>query len=257
MCLVAPDVSAAQVLSAFHHDAPYLFLGAAFVAVGVVSAMFSALRPKHDPLLLYFALFAILYGLRLWIQAELLQISIRGSWFYPRLRAGINYVVPVPAILFFDSAGFILRGAGKVAARILIVASSLLAIITFLLGHTALYDRVNSVMVIGVMVAWVTQSTRNQAANPDFAIIRRGLLTFVAFVVWDNLRGVFQFQLPSLEPFGFTIFLTCLGYVAARRTLQRDQQLSKIQKELDVARGIQLSILPAEFPWTPHFRVCA
>src|SRR5262249_10512681 len=87
MCLVAPDVSAAQVLSAFHHDAPYLFLGAAFVAVGIVSAMFSALRPKHEPLLLYFALFAVIYGLRLWIQAELLGFSIRGSWFYPRLRA--------------------------------------------------------------------------------------------------------------------------------------------------------------------------
>jgi len=256
MCIAVPEMSAAQVLSAFHRDAPYLFLGAAFVAVGIVSAMFSALRPKHDPLLLYFAVFAVLYGLRLWIQAELLQISIRGSWFYPRLRIGINYIVPIPAILFFDSAGF-LRGASKIAGHILLVASSVLAAATFLAGPTALYDRLNSVMVIGAMLALGTQSTRKQATDADFAIIRRGLLTFAAFVVWDNLRGVFQFHLPSLEPFGFTLFLASLGYVAARRTLQRDQQLSQIQKELDVARSIQLSILPAEFPPTHHFRVSA
>jgi sigma-B regulation protein RsbU (phosphoserine phosphatase) len=70
MSVVVPIMSAAQVLSAFHRDAPYLFLGAAFVAVGMVSAAFSVLRRKKDPLLLYFALFAVLYGIRLWIQAE-------------------------------------------------------------------------------------------------------------------------------------------------------------------------------------------
>jgi phosphoserine phosphatase RsbU/P len=84
MCVSAPEMSAAQVLSAFHRDAPYLFLGAAFVTVGVLSAAFSALRRKHDTLFLYFAIFAVLYGIRLWIQAALLEISIRGSWFYPR-----------------------------------------------------------------------------------------------------------------------------------------------------------------------------
>jgi phosphoserine phosphatase RsbU/P len=39
--------------------------------------------------------------------------------------------------------------------------------------------------------------------------------------------------------------------------LQRDQQLSEIQKELEVARRIQLSILPASFPPLPHFQVAA
>jgi phosphoserine phosphatase RsbU/P len=39
--------------------------------------------------------------------------------------------------------------------------------------------------------------------------------------------------------------------------LQRDQQLSEIQRELEVARRIQLSILPASFPALPHFQVAA
>jgi len=45
--------------------------------------------------------------------------------------------------------------------------------------------------------------------------------------------------------------------VAARSTLRRDQQLKEIQNELDVARRIQLSILPSEFPFSMNFRVAA
>jgi sigma-B regulation protein RsbU (phosphoserine phosphatase) len=52
-------------------------------------------------------------------------------------------------------------------------------------------------------------------------------------------------------------FLVALGYVAARQTLERDQQLSEIQRELEVARRIQLSILPALFPSSDNFRVAA
>src|SRR5215472_1369632 len=81
MCVAAPQMNPVEVLQAFHRDAPYLFLGAAFVAVGLVSAAFAAIRRKHDSLLIYFALFALFYGLRLWIQATLLGITVRGSPF--------------------------------------------------------------------------------------------------------------------------------------------------------------------------------
>ena len=62
---------------------------------------------------------------------------------------------------------------------------------------------------------------------------------------------------PTWRIFGFVVLLASLGYVAARQTLQRDLQLSKIQKELEVAKQIQLSILPAAFPNSANFRVAA
>jgi sigma-B regulation protein RsbU (phosphoserine phosphatase) len=64
-------------------------------------------------------------------------------------------------------------------------------------------------------------------------------------------------SLPNIEPIGFVAFLAALGYVAARQTLQRDLQLSEIRKELEVAKRIQLSILPAGFPNSANFRVAA
>jgi phosphoserine phosphatase RsbU/P len=51
----------------------YLFLGAALTAVGIVSAAFAVLRRRRDSLLIFFALFAALYGLRLWISSPCLQ----------------------------------------------------------------------------------------------------------------------------------------------------------------------------------------
>ncbi len=51
-------MSAEEVLTAFRRDAPYLFLGAAFAAVGMVSAAFAVLRRQRDPLLICFASFA-------------------------------------------------------------------------------------------------------------------------------------------------------------------------------------------------------
>ena len=77
MLMLTPEITAGAVLRTFHEDAPFLFLGASFFAVGLVSAAFAAIRRKHDPLLIFFALFAAVYGLRLWIQSALLAMSIR------------------------------------------------------------------------------------------------------------------------------------------------------------------------------------
>src|SRR5262249_23743277 len=247
-------MTADQVLRAFHHDAPYLFLGAAFVAVGVVSAAFAVIRRKHDLLLIYFALFAVFYGLRLWVQATLLGITIQGSAFYVRLRSAIDYIILIPAFLFFSSLGLPTQ-IDRVVAYTGVVVGALLTLATFILGPSAAYSVINSVVVIAAMVFLffskfmrASGAETDEASEADFAAIRWGLLIFVVVVLWDNIKGLLSISSPRIEPFGFVAFLSSLGYVAARRTLQRDQQLNEIQKELDVARRIQLSILPAEFP---------
>src|SRR5262249_32025341 len=107
MYVAALQMSVGEVLSAFHRDAPYLFLGAAFAAVGVVSAAFAVIRPKHDRLLVYFALFAVFYGLRLWIHTTLLGITVLGSPFFTRLRSGTDYLPIIFAVLFFNSLGLL------------------------------------------------------------------------------------------------------------------------------------------------------
>jgi sigma-B regulation protein RsbU (phosphoserine phosphatase) len=252
----APELTADRVLQAFHHDAPSLFLGAMIVAVGLVAGAFAAVRRKNDPLLIYFALFAALYGFRMWIKADLVSLTMHGWWFFPRVRSAIDFVIPIPAFLFFNAAGLPIRWA-KTAGSVLGIVLGVFAVATLALGPRDIFYQITGVLVIGALGILVTRSMRAGSVNQDFVVIRRGLLIFVAFAVWENVRGVLNLRLPNVEPIGFVAFLAALGYVAARQTLQRDQELGEIQKELEVAKRIQLSILPAAFPNSSNFRVAA
>ena len=94
MYVLAPEMTADQVLQAFQRDALNLFLGAAIVAVGLVAAAFSAIRRKLDPVLIYFALFAVLYGLRMWLVSNPMGLTMQDSALYahqsPRIIRCLN-----------------------------------------------------------------------------------------------------------------------------------------------------------------------
>jgi serine phosphatase RsbU (regulator of sigma subunit) len=61
----------------------------------------------------------------------------------------------------------------------------------------------------------------------------------------------------NLEPIGFVVFVCCLGYVAAQRTLAKEERLLAINKELQIANQIQASILPREVPQLPGLEIVA
>jgi phosphoserine phosphatase RsbU/P len=256
MSVLSPDVTGDQVLQAFRHDAPSLFLGAVIVAVGLVAASFSVMRRRYDRVLIYLALFAALYGSRMWIKADLLSLIMQGSWFYPRFRSAIDFVIVIPAFLFFDAAGFLHRRA-RIAGYVLGIVLSLLAVATLVAGVRGIFYQINNGLVIAGLIILVVRSMHGDASDRDFVIARRGLLIFVAFAFWENIRSMLNLQLPDIEAIGFVALLVALGYVAARQTVQRDLQLREIQRELEVATRIQLSILPASFPDSANFRVAA
>jgi sigma-B regulation protein RsbU (phosphoserine phosphatase) len=250
------EVSGNHVLQAFRHDVPSLFFGAVIVAVGLVSAAFSAIRRKYDPLLIYLAFFAGIYGLRMWIKSDLLSLTMQGSFFYPRLSHAIDFLVPVPAFFFLDSAGFLHRRMRN-AIYGLGVVLCLLAFATFVVGPRDIFYQINGVFVIAALIALVVFSITRGSVDRDVIVIRRGLLIFAGFALWENIRNLLGLRLPNIEPIGFLAFLVALGYVAARQTLQREKQLGDIQKELEVAKRMQLSILPAAFPNSANFQVAA
>jgi phosphoserine phosphatase RsbU/P len=249
------SVGADEVVRSIVHDIPGMFLGAAFVTSGLVAAGFSVIRGKRDPLLIYFGLFAVLYGLRLWTESNLVGAALPDSVWLAHSRSAINYIVPIPFILYLHSAG-LLTGIGRVAGYLLATVDGALAIITLAIGPRHEYDVINDLLVILALLVLVVQFLPRKHEDKDLIVVRRGLLVFAGFALWDNLADLY-FRIWKVEALGFAFFLACLGYVAARRTLQRDQQLSEIKRELEVARRIQLSILPSEFPPSAHFNVAA
>jgi sigma-B regulation protein RsbU (phosphoserine phosphatase) len=258
MVLIETQYTASEVLRAIHRDAPYLFLGAAFVTVGIHAIAFCALRRRFDALLVWLALFAGLYGLRLWLQSNMLGVTLQTNVFTDRLRWAIDFLVPIPAFTFFRVAGFLGRG-GKHPWIVPVTNAMFLGMFlgTLALGPLPFFYAINGAIVTGVLWILVVRSLGKKAKNDrDFAAVRVGVLCFAALSLWDNIVGKGLIH-SHVEPYGFAVLLSCLGYVAARRTLERDVELGEIHKELDLARRIQLSLLPGAFPASASFRVAA
>jgi sigma-B regulation protein RsbU (phosphoserine phosphatase) len=250
----AVTLTADQVLRVFHQSEIFLLLGASFATVGIVSAAISFFGRKFDPLLLWLAIFAFVYGNRLWLQTPLLGLMVPDSVFFRSLSASANYLIPIPAFFYFDAAGYLGR-LGRKLVYPLAAVMLCLVICVFVFGPLHIFVVVNTVTVVLALLALAFSFIRAQAPDADFRIIRFGLLVFVALALWDNIAGLYR---PTkLEPFGFLIFLSTLGYVTARRSLDRDAQLAAVHKELEVAQEIQRSILPGAFPESADFRVAA
>ncbi len=253
--MIDNPLTAGAVLRTFHRDEPFLFLGAAFTTIALLCAALSLLRRRFDALLIWLAIFAFLYGQRLWLDSGLLSITLAGNEFFARIRWAVNFLTPVPAFLFFQSAGLLPR-RGRLFTAILTATFAALALAVFIVGRQPILHSINNVVVIAAL-GWVLLRTFMQGAvNRDFVVMRWGLMCFVVLALWDNVAG-YLWRYPDIEPYGFAVFLGCLGYVAARRTLQRDQDLNEIHQELDLARRIQLSLLPTAFPDSPSFRIAA
>jgi sigma-B regulation protein RsbU (phosphoserine phosphatase) len=250
MILADTQLTANEVLRVFHRDEPYLFLGASFTTVGAMSIAFGAIRKRFDPLLVSLAIFAILYGQRLWMDAGLLRLTIPPSDFFDRLSDIVDFLVPIPALWFFHAVGFLDR-FGKPITVVMTALFSALVVATAVFGVHQLFHSINNLGVVVLILTMMILLLRRRA-DRDFAVLRVGLLTFGILAIYDNLIGRYK-----IEPYGFAVLLASLGYVAARRTLQRDEELGEIQRELELARRIQHSLLPAAFPESRSFRVAA
>lgn len=251
--MFAPDaqLTAGEVLRAFHHDEPFLFLGAAFNTVTILLIGLCVIRRKANGMLLSLAWFAHLYGIRLWINSDLLYLSVPPSEFFHRLSASVDFLVPVPAFLFFHFAGF-LGKISKFVTPIFAILFLCLSAGSLIFGTHAAFRVINNSVIVVALLAVAAGWFRRMVHDRDSRVVGAGLLCFIVPSIFDNIYG------PShIEPYGFAILLACLGYVAARRTLKRDKELDDLQQELDLARRIQLSILPGAFPASRSFQVAA
>jgi phosphoserine phosphatase RsbU/P len=249
------QISATDIIHAFRRAEPRLFIGAASVTAGVVVVGFLLIRRRFDRLLSFFAWFAILYGERLWLESSKFALLERPSLFQERFGVALNFFVAVPAFLFFQEAGLLGRTGRVIAYTVCWLEMALITAIFAGVPLPLLHD-LNSGLVIAGSLPLVILAFRQKDARRDVVVFRAGLLIFVGFVLWTNMRDLFGHWGPE-SPYGFGLFLCCLGYVAAKRALDRDQQLASLHQELEVAKRIQLSILPTGFPVSEHFTVAA
>ncbi|MBV8631656.1 MAG: hypothetical protein JOZ83_12070, partial [Silvibacterium sp.] len=146
MLLSDPEFARSDVLRVFNHAQIYLFLGAAIITVGLLAAAFSLLRRRIDALLLWFALFAILYGVRLEINYQLLWALGLRPMALQRIGIAIDFLTPIPAFFFLRELNLLGR-VGRVLAMIVWPFALSLAVLTLFVGPQTFLRTANNTFI--------------------------------------------------------------------------------------------------------------
>jgi sigma-B regulation protein RsbU (phosphoserine phosphatase) len=244
-----------------HDDAVSLAVCGVLLLIGSLALVVALLFRRRAAPLLWIPVFAYLYALRLLIRTDTFRLYVdapRAVWEYA--VSAITYTVPIPIVLFARAIFPAWRRVwtwGAVGLTIFAVC----AIASDAILEQPFSAKVpNNAIATGfflVVLAWIFRPALTR--SPELQTMRVGALAVSIAAVADNLRGMgaVSYGGPDLEPFGFTVFITCLGAVAVRRLIQEGVRLIAINRELEVAREIQSSILPQSMPHIPGLTVAA
>jgi len=235
------------------------------LAIGVVILTFGAAglslflfqRKTADRSLVYFSLFALLYAVRLIFRQSFLHTLVPASeafWKYSNLAINdfVDNFIIVPLTLFFIE---IVQERWKTFLRWVLAFQIAFAVVRFLSkvfhfgqGPVELIYHIVIVVYCLLLTLDPLSFPRGKRMPKELKVVYSGLAVFGLFVAQNNLAALGVFRGREVEAFGFFILVCCLGYVAASRTYSNEQRLLSIQKELEIARQIQSSILPREVP---------
>ena len=230
-------------------------IGFILLSIGLAAlALFLFRRTSSDFTLVYFSSFSILYAVRLLFRESIIRSLFPASdSALNHLDVFIDCFISVPFTLFLIQ---IVQPPWQRVLRWLLAAQFAFGVMRLM--STVLHTGENTmkvgnnVFVIGactlVAVYYICERSA-KGRSREITAVFAGFATFVLFVIEGNLADLKV--LPShnnVEPIGFFIFVCCLGYVAAQRTLAKEERLLAISKELQIANQIQASILPREVP---------
>jgi sigma-B regulation protein RsbU (phosphoserine phosphatase) len=227
------------------------------VAGSSAIALFSLRRKTRDLTLVYFGLFSLLYGIRLLALQGVVEALLDAK---PRFWILVNWLITctinIPVGLFIyqlASENF------RKAFRWLIAVQTLFAVFGLFAPLAGIpigkLQDANNILVLGTLVVTglfvLFARGRRGSAKPlsgDVRVLLAGFFVWLLFVLHANLFALRLVPGPDVEFLGFLICVGCLGYVAAHRTFANEERLLAINKELEIARQIQSSILPRDVP---------
>jgi sigma-B regulation protein RsbU (phosphoserine phosphatase) len=237
-----------------------------FGAAALISALYFARRKTRDYTLIYFGLFSAMYGFRLLARLQMIQSNFSHPpvfWRYIDWFVTCTILVPLGLFLLNVSSPRLQRFfRWMIAAQ---AAFGVIGIIAALAGVNlnTLYVS-NNILVLGTLVVavvfllWVRLTGGTERAmSREIKVSIFGFVVWMLFVVQVNITSLQIGAGRNFEFIGFLVFVCCLGYVAVSRSFTREEQLLNINKELEIARQIQASILPRDVPHLAGLEIAA
>jgi sigma-B regulation protein RsbU (phosphoserine phosphatase) len=246
----------------------YVILGTVFLFIGVTACSIAAIRRRSEVrILIWLGIWSGMFGASRMFAAPAVIASLPRllQAAAPYVRHAISYLLVVAALLAWSelSAGTLRRltrsmavlglaiGAAGIGSFVFTGAEGRILIFNNVLAACALLILTIVVMAPGLSARFLL------FPNP---ILSAATLIFTLEALYTNLSGVLHLW-PSppyfLDELAFAAFLSSFAYVAARQVFAKERRLLSIESELEVARQIQTSILPATVPQVDNLRIAA
>ncbi|HEX4543659.1 MAG TPA: SpoIIE family protein phosphatase [Candidatus Acidoferrum sp.] len=248
---VAP---APQIAAELRWQLASIVIGVAILSAGLAGlALYFLQRKTRERSLVFFSLFALLYAIRLIFRQSFVQsLALASPDFWSYFDKVIDCVIEIPLALFLIET---LETRWQTFLRWLLAFQIAFGAARFLSFALRVGNRpietahgIFLVIICGLFFAIPFSFGRGRRLTREFQVLYAGLAVFFVFVIQSNLRDLRLIRVRGLEPIGFLVLVCCLGYIAVYRSFSKEQRLLSIEKELEVARRIQSSILPREVP---------
>jgi sigma-B regulation protein RsbU (phosphoserine phosphatase) len=257
----------AAALATLRGEVIDVVLGTVFLSVGATACVIAAIRWRRGVrILVWWGIFSAMYGLQTLGQTPNILTVLPHS-----LQSVLPYVNTAVMYLLLVSALFAWRELTLGKIRLLIhleifagLAIALLGFATFLLGGPAdkwmVYNNLLAVftMLVLLAVVLVPKLASMCLVISNHRILIASTLLYALEVMYTNLGAVLRYRvLPLVASLGFAVLLFSLGYVALEIVFTNERRLLSIETELETARQIQSSILPANVPQLENLRIAA
>ena len=258
--------TAEAVLQTLRGDVVNIILGTVFLTVGVTACAIAAIRWRRGArILVWWGIFSGIFGLQKLGQTATFLTVLPHSFIVaaPYVNTAVMYLLLVSALLAW-------RELTVDKLRLLIqleilagLAIAVVGIATFAIGGQAdkwmFYNNLLAVVVMLVLLAVVLVPKLSRfLVILNHRVLTASTLIVALEVLYTNLGTVLHYPvLPLVDSLGFAVFLFSLGYVALEIVFTNERRLLSIETELETARQIQSSILPATIPELENLRIAA
>jgi phosphoserine phosphatase RsbU/P len=257
--LVSPEVAA------LHREFPAIVASIVLLFVGLAAAaLFLFRRQSRDLTLIYFGIFCSMYAVRLLASQQTVRsFSSLPNDFWIYLNWSITATIILPFGLFLTQIATKRLRRSFYGLIVIQAVFAVFGIVAAFLGFPlSKLGVMNNFVVLGTLAAigifvFAIHGVPRKSLARETRVLIFGFLVWLIFVVYVNLSGLQLVRGRNIEFVGFLVFVACLGYVSAQRIFVNEERLLALNKELQIARQIQSSILPREVPRLARLDIAA
>jgi sigma-B regulation protein RsbU (phosphoserine phosphatase) len=260
-------MSAQNEVAALRGELTDIISGAFFMVVGLMAFSIAAIRRRSATrILIWLGLLSTMFGANLHVQSASVAAVLPPAFasVRPYLINAISYLTLVVGALVFRelTAGGLRRlfNVWLVGAIAIAVAGIGWFLISGAGDTFIVYNQLLAAVGLAIMIVAlsVPKLSQRYLVLGRHRVLTVGMLIFGAEALYANIARPLNYPVPSfITSLGFAVLLLSFGYTALEMIVSNERRLLSIDKELEIARQLQFSILPANVPQVPNLRIAA